>query len=37
MANVPPLHMDSVTSPALAVRGAIIQEFREHGTANEEA
>jgi hypothetical protein len=31
------LHMDSVTSPVLAVRAAVIQEFRERGTATEEA
>ena len=35
--HVTVLHMDSVTSPILAVRAAIIQEFRQSGTANEEA
>ena len=30
--HVTVLHMDSVTSPVLAVRAAIIQEFRERGT-----
>jgi hypothetical protein len=35
--HVTVLHMDSVTSPILAVRAAIIQEFRQHGTASEEA
>ena len=35
--HVTVLHLDSVTSPILAVRAAIIQEFREHGSASEEA
>lgn len=35
--HVTVLHTDSVTSPLLAVRAAIIQEFRQRGTANEEA
>lgn len=30
--HVTVLHVDSVTSPLLAVRAAIIQEFRESGT-----
>jgi len=34
--HVTVLHMDSVTSPVLAVRAAIIQEFRASESAQEE-
>jgi hypothetical protein len=35
--NVTVLHSRLVTSPVLAVRAAIVQEFRQRGTATEEA
>jgi len=34
--HVTVLHVDSVTSPILAVRAAIVQEFRERGTTTPE-
>jgi hypothetical protein len=33
--HVTVLHVDKVTSPLLAVRASIVQEFRERGTAEE--
>ena len=35
--HVTVLHMDKVTSPLLAVRASIVQEFRQRGTTTEEA